>query len=398
MRILAKTNFGLEELVEKEFRDLGFQDIQKHTRAISGKGNLELLYRLNYESRYSLRVLVPLLEGEVNNQEQLYQLVQKIDWKEYITCDSLIAFDSSENQSAFNNTMFISMKAKDAVVDQMRTADGKRPSISIENPDLLINLHIYKSQCIISLDASGYSLHKRGYKAANVMAPLNEVLASAIINFSGWDFKKPFIDGMTGSGSIAIEAALMSRNYPAGYFSDGFAFQKWRSFDKNLWKRVIENANAKIVDNDCKIIAIEIDQRASEAAKTNIEEAGLTDIIQLEKADFFNFQHHQTEGVLLMNPPYGERLSIEDVQSFYKRIGDTLKNNYKGFEAHIITSNSDGLKSIGLKTSKKTILFNGGVECRLLKYEMYDGSRKIKPNKPPFLKDEENSENHQSKA
>jgi putative N6-adenine-specific DNA methylase len=378
MRILAKTNFGLEELVEKEFYDLGFQDIQRHTRAISGKGNLELLYRLNYESRYALRVLVPLLEGEVNNQEQLYQLVQKIHWSQYITCDSLIAFDSSENQSAFNNTMFISMKAKDAVVDQMRTADGKRPSVSIENPDLLINLHIYKSQCIISLDASGYSLHKRGYKAANVMAPLNEVLASAIIKFSGWDYHKPFIDGMAGSGTIAIEAALMARNYPAGYFSDGFAFQRWRDYDKNLWKRVVENANAKIIENDCKIIAIEIDQRAYEATKLNIEEAGLTDLIQLVKGDFFNYDHQQKEGVLLMNPPYGERLSLEDVQTFYKRIGDTLKNNYKGFEAHIITSNSDGLKSIGLKTSKKTILFNGGVECRLLKYEMYDGTKKFK--------------------
>jgi putative N6-adenine-specific DNA methylase len=395
MRILAKTNYGLEELLEQEFIQLGFQDIQRHTRAISGKGNLELLYRLNYESRYALRVLVPLMEGDAGDQEQLYKLVQKVDWSQYITCDSLIAFDSSENQSSFNNTMFISMKAKDAVVDQMRTADGKRPTVSIENPDLLVNLHIFKNRCIISLDASGYSLHKRGYKAANVMAPLNEVLASAIIKLSGWDMQHSFVDGMTGSGTIAIEAALMARNYPAGYFSDGFAFQRWRNYDKNLWKRVVERANEKITDSDAKIFAVEMDTRAYEAARTNIEEAGLTDAIELVKADFFQFQHNQEKGVLLLNPPYGERLSLEDVQAFYKRIGDTLKNNYKGFEAHIITSNSDGLKSIGLKTSKKTILFNGGVECRLLKYELYDGTRKIRPADSPLLKDKENREDHQ---
>jgi putative N6-adenine-specific DNA methylase len=301
-----------------------------------------------------------------------------INWTKYLGSESKIAIDSSENQSEFNNTMFISMKAKDAIVDQLRTSDGIRPSVDIDNPDLRINIHIFRNQCTISLDSSGHSLHKRGYRTASVKAPLNEVLAAGLIYFSGWDGKTPFIDPMCGSGTIAIEACMLAKNIPAGYFTDGYNFLKWNNFNKQLWLNVVEEWNKKIKDIEIPIIAIDLAKSSIEATKENVEEAGLTNEIKIIQANFMDYENTFNEGVLIINPPYGERLSLEDVQEFYKQIGDTFKQKYKGMSAYIITSNPDGYKSIGLKTSRKMIVFNGGVECRYLKYEMYDGTKKIK--------------------
>jgi putative N6-adenine-specific DNA methylase len=316
------------------------------------------------------------MEGNVDSQDDLYRLVQQVDWNNYLNVDNFFAVDSTENQSNFKNTMFISMKVKDAIVDQLRTSDGKRPSISLEKPDLLVNVHVFKDNCVISLDSSAYSLHKRGYKISNVFAPLNEILAAALINFSKWNADKPFIDGMTGGATIAIEACMRAKNVPAGYYSDGYGFMKWKNFDKKLWSQVVDDANSKIIEISQPIIAIEIDNKAYESAKLNIEEAGFSKEIKLVKADFFEYKNEYANGIIMLNPPYGERLSVDDVQRFYKRIGDTFKQNFKGFEAYVITSNAVGFKSLGLKTSSRMIVYNGGVECRFLKYELYEGTKK----------------------
>jgi len=377
-KIVSKTTFGFEQGVAKEFENIGLTDIEIHNRAVSGKGGLKQLYALNYCSRLSLRILVPILTCEVNSQQQLYDAVLSINWTKYLGSESKIAIDSSENQSEFNNTMFISMKAKDAIVDQLRTSDGIRPSVDIDNPDLRINIHIFRNQCTISLDSSGHSLHKRGYRTASVKAPLNEVLAAGLIYLSGWDGKTPFIDPMCGSGTIAIEACMLAKNIPAGYFTDGYNFFKWNNFNKQLWLNVVEQWNKKIKDIEIPIIAIDLAESSIEATKENVEEAGLTNEIKIIQANFMDYENTFNEGVLIINPPYGERLSLEDVQEFYKQIGDTFKQKYKGMSAYIITSNPHGYKSIGLKTSRKMIVFNGGVECRYLKYEMYDGTKKIK--------------------
>lgn len=377
-KIVSKTTFGFEPGVAKEFEEIGLKEIEIHNRAVTGIGSLKDLYAINYRSRLSLRVLVPILNCEVNSQQQLYDAVMSIKWNKYITTKSKIAIDSSENQSEFNNTMFISMKAKDAIVDQLRTEAGERPSVDIDNPDLRINIHIFKNQCTISLDSSGYSLHKRGYRSATVKAPLNEVLAAGLIYLSGWDKTVPFIDPMCGSGTIAIEACMLAKNIPAGYFSNGYNFMKWNNYNKQLWQNVVDEANAQIKDLEVPIIALDAAKQSIEAARENIDEAGLSDDIKLIHTNFMDYTNTLNEGILIMNPPYGERLSLEDVQDFYKQIGDTFKQKYKGMFAYIITSNPDGYKSIGLKTSRKMIVFNGGVECRFLKYEMYDGTKKIK--------------------
>jgi len=377
-RIVSKTTFGFEHGVAKEFEQLGLTDIEIHNRAVSGVGTLKELYALNYCSRLSLRILVPILNCTVTSQQSLYDAVMSINWSNYISTNSKIAIDSSQNQSEFNNTMFISVKAKDAIVDQLRTASGDRPSVDIDNPDLRINIHIFKEQCTISLDSSGHSLHKRGYRNATVKAPLNEVLAAGLIFLSEWDCTVPFIDPMCGSGTIAIEACMLAKNIPAGYFTDGYSFFKWKNYDKQIWQDMVDEANAKIVDLKTKIVAMDVAKTSYEAAKENIEEAGLAEDIELIRMNFFDYANTFTEGILVINPPYGERLSIDDVQEFYAEMGDTFKQHYKGMSAFIITSNPDGYKSVGLKTSKKMIVFNGGVECRFFKYDMYDGTKKFK--------------------
>jgi len=376
--MLAKTLFGLEPVLADELKSIGASEIQIVNRAVAFKGDQKVLYKANYYCRTALRILVPIKSFTVTNQEELYQEISKISWDEYMEATDTLAIDSVITASEFTNSMFVSLKAKDAIVDQFRNKYSIRPSIDLDHPTLRVNIHIFKETCTVSLDSSGSSLHKRGYRGIATKAPLNEVLASGLILLSGWDKKSPFVDPMCGSGTIVIEAALIAKNYPAGYFRKEFGFEKWKNFNRDLWEDIILEGEKNIISTDTIIRGSDNARSSVRIAKENVRDAGLRDVVEIEAMDFTESQPPQSAGVVIMNPPYGERLDKdEDIFGLYKSIGDTLKSKYEGYDAWVLSSNIDALKSIGLRHSRRITVFNGPLECKFVKFEMYRGTKKL---------------------
>ncbi len=374
--IVVKTLFGFEEILAAELREIGASDIEILTRAVKFKGNNELLYKSNLLLRTAIKVLKPIASFNANNEEQLYQKVRGIDWSEYMTVDDTLAIDGITFSDVFTHSQYIALKTKDAIVDQFRDKFGVRPNVDIENPNLRINVHIADTTVSISLDSSGKSLGKRGYKTEQNAAPLSEVMAAGIIMLSGWDKSRPFIDPMCGSGTIPIEAALIARNIPAGNFRH-FTFENWKDFDASLWEEIKREANAKIVPYNSKIMGFDIDSKTVRIARDNAKRAGVDDIVEVEHMDFFETSPGLDNAHLVMNPPYGERLEEkEDMIDLYKAIGDHFKQHYNGCDAWVLSGNLDAIKFIGLRPSRKIWLYNGPIECKLHKFEMYRGSKK----------------------
>jgi putative N6-adenine-specific DNA methylase len=377
--MVAKTMFGLEQILEQELQSIGAEKTSVQNRAVTFEGSKETLYKANYLCRTALRILVPIAKFKVTDQHTLYKEVSKISWGDYIENNDTIAVDSVATQSAFNNSMFVSLKVKDAIADQFRTRTGARPSVDLDHPSLRINVHIFKEDCTISLDSSGMSLHKRGYRTEANKAPLNEVLAAGLILLTDWDPSKAFIDPMTGSGTLSIEAALMAMNYPAGYFRQEFGFEKWKDVDFDLWDHIQEEAKKEITELETLIVAGDNATKSVKIAKENFKSAGVRDKIQISEIAFQDMPKPAESGVIILNPPYGERMDRdENINELYKEIGDTLKKNWGGYEAWILTSNQEAFKHIGLRPSRKIPVFNGPLECRFLKYELYAGSKKGK--------------------
>lgn len=376
-QLVAKTFAGLEHVLAHELMALGAQDIQVHNRSVSFTGNLALLYKANYYCRTALRILVEVQRFKVTGQVSLYQGIRTIDWSNYLRLDQTFAVDSTQNQSPFNNTMFISLKVKDAIVDQFRDNYGKRPNVDKEFPQLRVMIHIFKDECTVLLDSSGSSLHKRGYRINQVQAPVNEVLAAGLLLLSGWDKQTPLIDGMTGSGTIAIEASLLAKNVPAGYFRKEFGFENWIGFDRQLWNDIILEAEKNICPLPTSVIGLDNNRMAVKIARENVKEAGLRGELEILNEDFFSYVPPFNQGVVFLNPPYYERIDApEDALSFYKLIGDVLKKNYPNYTAWIISANTEALKHIGLKPSKKFSLQNGSLESKFNSYTLFKGSRK----------------------
>lgn len=379
-KIVVKTMFGLEDVLMKELADIGAQEIEKHNRAVSFIGNDELLYKANYYCRTALRVLKPLKTIPAKDQDELYREIAKINWEDYFLPSDTFAIDSTITLSNFTNSMFVSLKAKDAVVDKFRAKFNVRPSVDIEHPDVRINIHIYKEEATVSLDSSGSSLHKRGYRTAATKAPINEVLAAGLILLSGWDPEKPFIDPMTGSGTFAIEAAMIGQNIPAGYYRRVFGFEKWRIFNRKLWDQILAEGEENINEKELQIFASDSAVKSIDIAKENIKEAQLRNVIKLSKADFFEMNAEDmgiTGGTIILNPPYGERLDKDDdILQLYADIGKTFKHNFQNFDAWIISSNMDAFKNVGLKPSKKIVIYNGPLECRFNHYKLFGGTHK----------------------
>jgi putative N6-adenine-specific DNA methylase len=330
-----------------------------------------LMYKVNYLCRTALRILKPLKVFEVNKQEDLYDEVNNIPWEDFISTTSSLAVDSVVSDSVFTNSQFVSYKTKDAIIDRMRTSTGERPSIDLDNPDLRINVHLYKENCTVSLDSSGRSLHKRGYRISAGPAPLNEVLAAGLIQLSGWDRKVPLVDFMCGSGTILIEGAMLAKNIPAGYYKPDFGFMKWNDFDPELWNKIKEKADAGITHTDTVIRGCDIGQRSVDNAMQNIRFIKLADVIKIEKGSLEKFSPPEGNGFVITNPPYDERLQMDDIIAFYKTIGDVLKKKYTGYEAWVISSDLRALKFIGLHPSKKIPVFNGPLECRFVRFGLY---------------------------
>ncbi len=369
--LVAKTISGLEEPLFKELEALGAENLQLLNRAVSFEGNEALIYRANYCCRTALRILKPIHTFDLKKQEDLYDRVKEISWEDLIDISKTMAVDAVIHDSVFTNSQYVALKTKDAVIDRLRNLWGARPSINLDHPDLRIHIHINKETCTVSLDSSGQSLHKRGYRQSTGQAPLNEVLAAGMVILTGWDKRSPFIDPMCGSGTLLIEAAMLAHNIPPGYFRKEFGFESWKNFDAELWNSIREFENEKISHQAMLIKGSDVAPRVIKVAGENIRFTGLQDVIKLEVCSFDKSVPFEEKGIVLMNPPYDERMRLDDIITFYKSIGDVLKKKYTGYDAWVISSDLSALKFIGLHPSKKITLFNGPLECRLVRFSLY---------------------------
>lgn len=376
--MLAKTLFGFEDLLAKELTQLGARDVKTGVRSVSFSGDKGFMYKANLGLRTAIKILKPIHSFIVNNEKDLYDNLYKMDWAQYVKPAGTIAVDATIHSELFTNSLYIAQKTKDAIVDKFRDTTGERPNVDLKFPDLKVNVHIDRHQVTISLDSSGDSLHKRGYKMATNIAPINEVLAAGLIMLSGWDGQTDFMDPMCGSGTMLIEAAMIACNIPPNLMRKEFAFERWNDWDVELFEKIEESLLGKTRDFHHKIIGYDKAPSAVTKAIENVKNAQLDDFIEVKHEDFFKTQKGGENKLhMVFNPPYGERLNI-DMEEFYKNIGDTLKQNYPGTDAWFITSNLDALKHVGLRPSRKIHLFNAKLEARLVKYVMYEGSKKGK--------------------
>lgn len=376
--MVAKTLFGFEDLLANELTQLGAQHVKTGVRSVSFSGDKGFMYKANLGLRTAIKILKPIHTFTVNNEQDLYNNLYKMDWQQYVKPTGTIAVDATIHSELFTNSLYIAQKTKDAIVDKFRDTSGERPNVDLKFPDLKINVHVDRHQCTISLDSSGDSLHKRGYKLATNIAPINEVLAAGLIMLSGWDGQTDFMDPMCGSGTVLIEAAMIACNIPPNLMRKEFAFERWQDWDVDLFEKIEASLLSKTRDFHHKITGYDKAPSAVTKAIENIKNAQLDDFIEVKHEDFFKTQKGGDEKLhMVFNPPYGERLNI-DMQEFYKNIGDTLKQSYPNTDAWFITSNLDALKHVGLRPSRKIHLFNAKLEARFVKYVMYEGSKKGK--------------------
>jgi putative N6-adenine-specific DNA methylase len=377
-KMIAKTFFGFEEILAKELQQLGAQEVEIGTRAVSFKGDKGFMYKANLSLRTALKILKPIYYFKAINDQNLYKGIHGIDWSKYIGENQTFVIDTTIHSDNFKHSQFVSQKAKDAIVDQFREKTGQRPSIDKDFPDLRINIHIDRDQVSVALDTSGASLHHRGYRTATNIAPINEVLAAGMLLLSGWEGSSDFLDPMCGSGTLLAEAAMIACNIPANINRKEFAFEKWNDWDNDLFDQIIDALMKRTKEFHHTIIGYDKAPSAVQKAKDNIRNANLDDYVSIIQGDFFESKKENIGPLhMVFNPPYGERLNIE-LERFYREIGDTLKNNYPNTNAWFITANLEALKFVGLRPSRKIKLFNGSLEARLVKYEMYEGSRKGK--------------------
>ncbi len=375
-KMVAKTLFGFEEILAKELGDLGALDVKKGMRMVSFEGDNGFMYKANLACRTAIKILKPIHSFSVKNEDDLYKGIYKIDWSKYLNETQTFAIDATLFSEHFNHSKYIALKTKDAIADQFRDRIGLRPNVDIDTPDLRINIHINQSECTVSLDSSGASLHLRGYKTDTNVAPINEVLAAGLLLLAGWDGQCDFLDPMCGSGTILIEAAMIACNIPANINRMEFACERWADYDNALFETIKESLLKKTREFKYKIKGYDIDFTAIKKSKINIHNAYLEEYIDVVHEDFFDSKK-ENEGKLfiLMNPPYDERISIR-TEEFYSDIGNTLKRNYTHTDAWMITANLEALKYVGLKPLPKIKVYNGNLEAKLVRYEIYEGSRK----------------------
>ena len=377
----ATTQFGLEDVLAAELRALGARIEKVGQRAVEFTGNQQLLYEAVLWCRTAMRVLRPFADFYAPDEKALYREVGRINWAQYIGPGQTFAITAVVNKSSFEHSLFVAQLAKDAIVDQFRARTGARPDVDVRHPDVRLHLHMLENEVVLSLDASGDSLHRRGYRQQTNAAPLNEVLAAGLLLLTGWDGHKPLIDPMCGSGTLLTEAALIAQRIAPGLYHQGkFGLENWPDYDAALWESVRMDARQmRLEEPQAYLAGSDISAEFIELARQNVEAAGLEDFIRLAVRDVAAAQAPAKEvpGIVIMNPPYGERIGEEaDMAALYQTIGDTLKTSFQGYDAYIFTGNLTAAKRVGLKTSRRVPLYNGPIECRLLKYELYRGSRK----------------------
>ncbi len=372
MKLIAKTFQGLEEVLAQELTKLGAEDIEQGNRVVYFTGDKEIMYRANFELRTAVRILKPITTFEATNADEVYNAVKEIDWTQYLDLSTTFAVDSVVYSEDFRNSKFVSYKVKDAIVDFFREKTGQRPNISVASPDIKFNVHISDKSCTLSLDSSGESLHKRGYRQASVESPINEVLAAAMIMMTGWDGECDFIDPMCGSGTLLIEAALIARNMAPGIFRKNYAFEKWKDFDAELFEKIY-NDDSKEREFTHHIYGYDQDWEAIAAAMQNVKAAGVTSDITLTVQPIQKFTQPEEKAIMVTNPPYGERISSPNLLSLYRTIGEKLKHQFVGNEAWIIGYREETFDNIGLRPSLKVSLYNGALNCTFCKYSIFSG-------------------------
>ena len=373
--MIAKTFQGLEEILAEELTTLGANDVQIGRRMVSFTGDKEMMYKANFCLRTAIRILKPIKHFTAKDADAVYEQIKAIRWEEILDVDKTFAVDAVVFSDEFRHSKFVSYKVKDAIVDYFRELNGKRPSVRISRPDVLLNIHIAQTTCTLSLDSSGESLHRRGYRQEAVEAPLNEVLAAGMILMTGWKGECDLIDPMCGSGTIPIEAALIARNIAPGVFRKEFAFEKWGDFDQNLFDRIY-NDDSQEREFTHKIYGYDNNPKANEIATHNVKAAGVSKDIILKLQPFQQFEQPAEKSIIITNPPYGERISTNDLLGLYNMIGERLKHAFVGNDAWILSYREECFDQIGLKPSVKTPLFNGPLECEFRKYQIFDGKYK----------------------
>lgn len=373
--MIAKTMFGLEDVLAEELIALGANDIQLGRRMVSFTGDQRLLYTANIHCRAALRILKPIYTFKAKNADEVYAEIRKFKWFDILTESNTFAIDAVVFSSIFTHSKFVAYRVKDAIADYFVQRTGKRPSVSVANPDVLINIHIAENQCTVSLDSSGESLHKRGYRVAQTEAPLNEVLAAGMILKTGWKGQSDFIDPMCGSGTLLIEAAMIAMNIPPGIYRDSFAFEKWNDFDSELFDEIYNDDSGER-EFSHKIYGSDISAKAISVATENVKSAGVAKHIDLKTMSFQQFIKAPAEqGIIITNPPYGERIKLEDLSGLYEMIGERLKHVFTGYTAWILSYKKECFNKIGLKHSQRIHLVNGSLECEFRKYELFSGKR-----------------------
>jgi putative N6-adenine-specific DNA methylase len=375
-KVVVKTFAGLEPVLAMEIKALGAESVTVERRAVSFVGDKALLYKANFLLRTALKVLKPIAQFRVGRKEDLYNHAKEIPWSEYLTLGKSFSIDSTVQSELFVNSMYASLKVKDAIADYFRESVGKRPSVNPEDPDIRVHIYLMGDYCEVSLDSSGESLHKRGYRMGQGEAPINEVLAAGMIMLSGWNGESDFLDPMCGSGTLLIEAAMIAKGIPAGIYRKSFGFEKWLDFDENLFSEIYNADYEK--ETSVRIFGSDIAIQSCAIARANIKNAGLSKVIEIETKDFLELDPPFENGIIVTNPPYGERLKARSINELYKSMGDVLKQKYAGYTAWIISSSEDGFKSIGLKPSKRIELFNGALPCSFRSFELFTGTYKQK--------------------
>lgn len=375
-KIIAKTFQGLEEVLAKELINLGANNVEIGRRMVAFTGDKEMLYKANFCTRTAVKVLKPIKEFKAKDADEVYEEAKKIDWEKYMDVKSTFLVDSVIFSENFRHSKFVAYRVKDAIADYWREkSGGDRPNVVISNPDLRIHVHIAEDEVTIALDSSGESLHQRGYKTATVQAPLNEVLAAGLIMLTGWDGECDLIDPFCGSGTILIEASLIAQNVYPGVFRKEYAFEKWKDFDADLFDRIY-NDDSQEREFDHKIYGYDINRQVVQIATNNVLNAGVKDIVSVEQRDFYEFEQPLDKAIMITNPPYGDRITTDDIFDLYETIGKNLKRNFVGNDAWIISHHEELFDKIGFRPSTKYALFNGSLECEFRKYQIFDGKLK----------------------
>ena len=386
--LIAKTFMGLEPVLAQELKELGAKEVKEGRRMVSFLGDNEMMYRANFQLHTAVRILKPIKHFKARSADDVYDEIKRVDWNQYILAGKTFSVDSVVYSDEFRNSRFVTYKVKDAIVDQFREKTGERPNISITNPDIRLHIHIAEDDATLCLDSSGESLHRRGYRQESVAAPINEVLAAGIILQTGWRGECDFIDPMCGSGTFLIEAALIAHNMSPGIFRKEFAFEKWPDFDQELFDKVY-NDDSKEREFKHHIYGYDVDIKAVNTARMNVRAAGLTNDITVEQQDFKDFKQPKEKSIMVMNPPYGERISTNNLFGTYKMIGERLKHQFTGNDAWILSYREECFEQIGLKPSIKIPLFNGSLECELRKYSLFDGKFRAFREEGGIVKTEE---------